>query len=189
MAQNSELRRLEIDLTIIVLAKDARSYYDAYVKLAEKQDKLFKDRIRKFQTSREKAMNYGSQALITGHYIDFTSPAFMCLSFSLELHIKLLLRLHGIEKTGHDVSKLVGALPANEKELLSKSKYLQPTQQGNGFFTNLMMISQFFIRLRYYFEKLGSLKLDPWFSISLIKAIQERAGEMCPELKYDLGLL
>lgn len=70
----------------------------------------------------------------------------------LELHIKLLLRLHGIEKTGHEISKLIVALPAEEKELLSMSKYLQPTQQGENFFITLVMISQFFTRLRYYLK-------------------------------------
>lgn len=189
MTQNSELFRMNIDFTTIVLAKDARSYYDAYVELAEKQKKLFKDQIKKIQEIQEKARKSNTGAFITGHDMDFSSPAFMCLSFSLELHLKLLLRLHGIEKKGHDILKLVEALPAEEKELLSMSKYLQPTQQGEKFFTNLMMISQFFIRLRYYFEKLGSLKLDPWFTVSIIKTIQERAGEICPELKYDLGLL
>lgn len=189
MTNNSELARMNIGFTTIVLAKDARSYYDAYLELAPKQEKLFRDRIKKYQAIQEKARKSNTGAFLTGHDMDFSSPAFMCLSFSLELHLKLLLRLHGIEKTGHDISKLVDALPADEKELLSMSKYLQPTQQGENFFTNLMMISQFFIRLRYYFEKLGALKLDPWFTISLIKTIQERAGQICPELKYDLGLL
>ncbi|ASZ13271.1 hypothetical protein KTO58_07965 [Chitinophaga pendula] len=189
MISNSEIRRMNIDLSLQILAKDARSFYDAYMELAPKQEKLFKDRVKKYQAIQEKARKSNTGAFLTGHDMDFSSPAFMCLSFSLELHIKLLLRLHGIEKTGHDISKLINALPTDEKELLSMSKYLQPTQQGENFFTNLVMISQLFIRLRYYFEKLGALKLDPWFTISLIKTIQERAAEICPELKYDLGLL
>ena len=189
MTGNSELARMYIDFTIIVLAKDARSYYDAYMELASKQGKLFKERIKKIQAIQEKARKSYTRIFITGHDMDFASPAFMCLSFSLELHIKLLLRLHGIKKLGHDILKLVGALPPEEKKALSMSRHLYPTQPGDNFLTNLLMISQFFTRLRYYFEKLGALKLDPWFTISIIKTIQERAGEICPELKYDLGLL
>lgn len=189
MTNNKGLAPMNIDFTVIVLAKDARSYYDAYAELSKKQETLFKDRIKKFKAIQEKARKSNTRAFVTGHDMDFSSPAFMCLSFSLELHIKLLLRLHGIKKTGHDISKLVEALPAEDKELLSMSKYLQPTQQGKNFSINLLKISQFFTRLRYYFEKLGSLQLDPWFTIGIIKSIQERAGEICPELKYDLGLL
>lgn len=189
MTSNNTLLRVNVDFTLKVLATDARSYYDAYVALAQKQEKLFKDRIKKYQAIQEKARKSNTGAFLTGHDMDLGSPAFMCLSFSLELHLKLLLRLHGIEKIGHDISKLIDALPKEEKEFLSMSKYLQPTQQGENFFINLVMISQFFTRLRYYFEKLGSIKLDPWFSISIIETIQERAGEICPELKYELGLL
>jgi len=149
-------------LKLMMLAKDARSHYDAYVELSKNKQKLF---------------------------TDFSSPAFMCLSFSLELHIKLLLRVHGIEKRGHEILKLVKVLPQTEIDLLSTSEHIYPWDRGQNFIPNLYVISGFFMRVRYYFEDMGPMTLDPWFSIGVIKAIQDRVAVLTPRLKYDLGLL
>lgn len=152
--------RINESLNSMVLACDARGYYEAYLELSKNKEKQFQ----------------------------LASPRFMCLAFSLELHVKLLLRLHGKKPWGHEISKLVKELPATDIEILSMSDHLYPMHRGENFNEELFKLNRFFNRVRYYFEDLGTMKLDPWFSLGLINAIRERVATLSPSLAYDLGV-
>jgi len=53
MISNSEMSRINTD---------ARSFYDAYMEVTPKQEKLFKDRIKKYQAIQEKARKSNTAA-------------------------------------------------------------------------------------------------------------------------------
>jgi hypothetical protein len=149
---------MDLNLNIIILARDARSYYDAYEVLREK------------------------------HVTDLSAPALLCLAFSIELHVKLLLRTSDIIVTGHDIGKLLKKLPEEDIAYISNHPDFHPTQQGNGFFENIDKASNLFIRTRYYFEKMDTLHFNTGFCITLAKVIRKRIVERVPDLRYDLGL-
>lgn len=121
--------------------------------------------------------------------MDFTTPALVCLAFSIELHIKLLLKTYDKTVRGHHIGKLIKQLPKEEKSYLSNHPDFHPTQQGDGFFENIDGASDLFIKTRYYFEKADTFHFNTGFCITLAKVIRKRIVERVPNLVYDLGAL
>lgn len=156
---------MDLTFNIITLARDARSYNDAYKVLRETTGKLS----------------------ATQSNMDLSTPALVCLAFSIELHIKLLLRTYDIIATGHDIGKLMKKLPKDELAYISMHSYFHPTQQGQRFFENIATASDLFIRTRYYFENMGTLHFNTGFCNTLAKVIRERIVERVPYLSSDLG--
>lgn len=179
---------MEVNLNIILLATDARSYYDAYNVLNEKTAEL-----RQASNTRENHQNDLANGdnfipLIPNH-TDISSPALVCLAFSVELHLKLLLYSHDIKAKGHDVGKLIKKLPQDDIDFISNHDDFHPTQQGDYFFKNIVTASDLFIKTRYYFENLGTLHSNTGFCATLTKVIRKRIVQRVPYLAYDLGTL
>lgn len=154
---------MNLNHNVLVLARDARSYYDAYEVLREKKERL--------------------------HHMDLSTPSLLCLAFSMELHLKLLLRTFEVSARGHDISKLLNKLPADEIACMSSHPDFHPTQQGQYFHENIAIASDLFIRTRYYFEELGMLQFNTGFCITLAKIIRKRIVKRVPYLTYNLGVV
>jgi len=155
---------MDLNLNILLLAQDARSYYDAYEVLKE--------------TKLPHASN--SMSLAT--------PAMVCLAFSTELHVKLLLRTFDLEVTGHDIKKLFMQLPKDERTKISTDEFFHPTQQRKYFFEEIEQASNLFVRTRYYFENMGTLQFNIGFCATLCRVIQKRIVKRVPYLASDLGI-
>ncbi len=125
---------------------------------------------------------------LTEHDMDLSTPALVCLAFSIELHVKLLLYTYDIVAKGHNIRKLLKKLPVKDRAYLSNHPDFHPTQQGDGFFHNIDKASDLFIRTRYYFEKIETLHFNTGFCITLAKVIRKRIVERVPYLRYDLSL-
>lgn len=152
---------MDLTFNIILLAQDARSYCDAYEILNEKMR----------------------------HNLKLSSPAIVCLAFSVELHIKLLLKTHGMTVRGHDIGKLLLKLPKDEISWISNHADFHPTMQGKGFFANIATASDLFTRTRYYYEDVSTHISNTGFCITLAKVIRKRIVERVPYLRDDLGEL
>jgi hypothetical protein len=178
---------MKLDHSTLMLARDARSHYDAYEVLQEKTRELRRIQSNNIEEHQKKFKGLSLPTPLTEHDMDLTTPALVCLAFSIELHVKLL--LHTFDKTvmGHDIGKLMQELPADEIAHISNHPYFDPTQQGEGFFENIKNASNLFIRTRYYYEKMGTLISNTGFCITLAKVIRKRIAERVPNLKYDLG--
>jgi len=179
---------MDLTLNIITLACDARSYYDAYEVLQEKTRELRRIQSNKIQEHQKKFKGLSVPMALTEHNMDFSTPALVCLAFSIELHVKLLLHTHDIILTGHDIRKLLEKLPGEDIAYISNHPDFHPTQQGDGFFENIDKASNLFIRTRYYFEKMDTLHFNTGFCITLAKVIRKRIVERVPYLRYDLGV-
>lgn len=171
---------MELNFNVLILAKDARSYYDAYEVLSDK---------KRIIQSREGEKDFDGEQPIVEHDMDLSTPALVCLAFSIELHLKLLLRTYDIIATGHNVGKLLNRLPKDEQTCISTHPYFHPTQQEEGFFENIAIASDLFIKTRYYFEKMGTLHFNTGFCITLAKIIRERIIKREPYLAHELGVL
>ncbi|MDF2381367.1 hypothetical protein JMG10_07825 [Nostoc ellipsosporum NOK] len=92
----SKIRRwlMDLNFNIIILAGDARSYYDAYQVLQEKTDELRRIKLKKAEEHQKKSKGVSVSMPITEHDMNFTTPALVCLAFSIELHVKLLLKTY-----------------------------------------------------------------------------------------------
>lgn len=178
---------MDLNHNIITLARDARSYYDAYEVLQEKTSELRRIQSNKIQEHQKKFKGLSVPMALTEHDMDLSSPALVCLAFSIELHVKLLLRIYDIIVWGHDIGKLVKKLPEEEIAYISNHPDFHPTQQGESFFENIDKASNLFIRTRYYFEKMDTLHFNTGFCITLAKVIRKRIVERVPYLRYDLG--
>ena len=154
---------MQVDLKIIILASDARSYNDAYEVLMAA--KLYEKR-----------------------QMNLSSPALVCLAFSIELHIKLLLRTYDLNVRGHNIEKLIRKLPQNEIACISTHPDFHPTQQREMFFENIATASNLFVKTRYYFENMGTLHFNTGFCLTLARIIRKRIVERVPYLSHDLGI-
>ena len=179
---------MELNLKIITLARDARSHYDAYEVLQEKTSELRRTQSNKIQEHQKKFKDLGMPMMLTEHDIDLSTPALVCLAFSIELHVKLLLHTYDLIVKGHDIRKLLKKLPVEDIAYISNHPDFHPTQQGNSFFENIDKASDLFIRTRYYFEKMDTLHFNTGFCITLAKVIRKRVVERVPYLRYNLGL-
>lgn len=177
--------RMDLNLNIITLASDARSYYDAYEILQEKTSEMRRIQSENIQEHQKKFKVVPMP--LTGHDINLSTPALVCLAFSIELHVKLLLRTYDIIAKGHDIGKLLKRLPKDDIVFISTHADFHPTQQGKYFFENTAIASKLFIRTRYYFENLGTLHFNTGFCSTLAKVIRKRIVQRVPYLSYDLG--
>lgn len=178
---------MKLDHSILMLARDARSHYDAYEVLQEKTRELSRIQSIKIEEHQEKFEGLSVSKPLTENDMDLSTPALVCLAFSIELHVKLLLHTYDITIKGHDIGKLMKKLPKDEIARLSTHPYFHPTQQNEGFFENIGRASNLFIRTRYYYEKMGTLISNTGFCITLAKVIRKRIVERVPYLIYDLG--
>jgi hypothetical protein len=178
---------MDLNFNIIILAGDARSYYDAYQVLQEKTDELRRIKLKKAEQHQKKSKGISVPMPITEHDMNFTTPALVCLAFSIELHVKLLLKTYDKTVKGHHIGKLIKQLPKEEKANISNHPDFHPTQQGDLFFQNIEIASDLFIRTRYYFEKVDTFHFNTGFCITLAKVIRKRIVERVPSLRYDLG--
>ncbi|MCP9751250.1 hypothetical protein [Ferruginibacter sp. HRS2-29] len=119
--------------------------------------------------------------------MSFSTPALMCLAFSVELHLKLLLRTYDIIAKGHNIENLFRRLPKDDIAFISNHADFHWTQQGEKFFENIAIASNLFIRIRYYFEDLGTLEFNTGFCATLTKIIRDKIIERVPYLSRDLG--
>jgi hypothetical protein len=179
---------MDLNLNIVTLARDARSCYDAYEVLQEKTREQRRIKSNKIQEHQKKFNGHSVPMTLTEHDMDLSTPALVCLAFSMELHVKLLLHTYDIIATGHDIRKLLKELPAEDIAYISNHPHFHPTQRGDGFFENIDKASNLFIRTRYYFEKMDTLIFNTGFCITLAKVIRKRIVERVPYLKVDLGL-
>lgn len=179
---------MKLDHNTIMLARDARSHYDAYEVLQEKTRELRKIQSNKIKEHQKKVKGLSVPIPLTEHNMDLSSPALVCLAFSIELHVKLLLHTYDISVRSHDIGKLMKKLPKEEVANISSHLYFHPTQQGEGFFQNIDSASDLFIRTRYYYEKMDTLHFNTGFCITLAKVIRDRIVERVPYLRYDLGV-
>lgn len=178
---------MKLDHSTLMLARDARSHYDAYEVLQEKTRELRRIQSNKIEGHQNKFKGLSVPMPFTEHVMDLSTPALVCLAFSIELHVKLLLHTYDITVWGHDIGKLVKELPEDEIAHISNHPYFHPTQQGEGFFENIDKASNLFIRTRYYYEKMDTLISNTGFCITLAKVIRKRIVERVPHLRYDLG--
>jgi|GEM_PF-1898662 len=178
---------MKLDHNTLMLARDARSYYDAYEVLQEKTRDLRRIQSNNIEQHQKKFKGLGVPMPLTEHDIDLSTPALVCLAFSIELHVKLLLHTFDITVKGHDIGTLMKKLPEDEIACISKHPYFHPTQQGEGFFENIEKASNLFIRTRYYYEKMGTLISNTGFCITLAKVIRKRIVGRVAYLRYDLG--
>lgn len=179
---------MNLNHNIITLARDVRSYYDAYELLREKTGELRRIQSNKIQGHQEKFKGLSEPMPLTEHDMDLSTPALVCLAFSIELHVKLLLRTYDLFVTGHDIGKLVKKLPEEEIAYMSNHPDFHPTQQGEKFVENIDKASNLFTRTRYYYENLGTFHFNTGFCITLAKVIRKRIVERVQYLRYDLGL-
>jgi hypothetical protein len=179
---------MKLDRNTLMLARDARSHYDAYEVLQEKTSELRRIQSNKIEEHQKKSNGLSVPMPLTEHYMDLTSPALLCLASSIELHVKLFFYTYDIPARGHHIEKLIKKLPEDEITHISTHPYFDPiTQQGEGFFENIDKASNLFIRTRYYYEKMGTLISNTRFCITLAKVIRKRIVERVPYLRYDLG--
>ena len=178
---------MDLNHNIITLARDARSCYDAYEVLQEKTSELRRIQSNKIEEHQKKFKGLNVPMLLTEHDMELSTPALVCLAFSIELHVKLLLHTYDIIVRGHDIRKLMKKLPGEEMANISNHPDFHPTQQAEGFFKNIDIASNLFIRTRYYFEKMDTLHFNTGFCITLAKVIRKRIVERVPYLRYDLG--
>lgn len=178
---------MKLNHSTLILARDARSHYDAYEVLQEKTRELRRIQSNKIEEHQKKFKGLSVPMPLTEHDMDLSTPALVCLAFSIELHVKLLLHTYDIAVRGHDIGKLMKKLPEDEISHISNHPYFHPMQQGEGFFENIDKASNLFIRTRYYYEKMGTLISNTGFCITLAKIIRKRIVERVPYLKYDLG--
>jgi hypothetical protein len=179
---------MKLDHNILMLTRDARSHYDAYEVLQIKTRELGRIQSNKIEVHQKKFKGLGVPMPITEHDKDLSTPALVCLAFSIELHVKLLLHTYDTTVRGHNIGKLIKKLPEDEIAHISNHPYFYPTQQGEGFFENIDKASNLFIRTRYYYEKMGTLYFNTGFCITLAKVIRKRIVERVPYLRDDLGL-
>lgn len=85
---------MKLDHSTLMLARDARSHYDAYEVLQEKTRELRRIQSNEIEELQEKFK--GVPMHLTEHDIDLTTPALVCLAFSIELHVKFLLHTYDI---------------------------------------------------------------------------------------------
>jgi len=176
---------MDLNLNIIALASDARSYYDAYEILQEKTSEM-----RRIQSNKNTGTSKKFKGMPMPHTerdINLTTPALVCLAFSIELHVKLLLQTYDIIARGHDIGNLLKELPEDDVVFISTHKDFDHTHQGEYFFENIAIASKLFIRTRYYFENLGTLHFNTGFCATLAKVIRKRIVQRVPYLSYDLG--
>jgi hypothetical protein len=178
---------MDVNLNIVILARDARSFYDSYEVLKEKNAGLFASPSNKMNAHQKKSKDIDVSVPLTEHNIDFTTPSLVCLAFSIELHLKLLLRTYDIVGRGHDIDNLIKKLPKDEIAHISTHADFHPTQQGEKFFENITKASKLFTRTRYYFETLEALHFNTGFCATLGKVIRKRIVNRVPYLTYDLG--
>jgi len=178
---------MKLDHSTLMLARDARSHYDAYEVLQEKTRELRRIQSNKIEKHQKKFKGRSVPMPLTEHDMDLSTPALVCLAFSIELHVKLLLHTFDITVKVHDIWELIKKLPEDEITHISSHPYFHPTQQGEGFFENIKKASHLFIRTRYYYEKMGTLISNTGFCITLAKVIRKRIVERVPDLRYDLG--
>jgi len=179
---------MDLNHNIITLARDARSYYDAYEVLQEKTRELRRIQSNKIEKHQKKFKGLSVPMPLTEHDMDLSTPALVCLAFSIELHVKLLLHTYDITIKVHDIRKLLEKLPVEDIAYISNHSDFHPTQQGDGFFENIDKASNLFTRTRYYFEEMGTLHFNTGFCLTLAKVIRKRIVERVPYLRYDLGL-
>jgi hypothetical protein len=178
---------MKLNHNTLILARDARSYYDAYEVLHEKTREQRRIQSNKIEEHQKKLKDISVPMPLTEHDMDLSTPALVCLAFSIELHVKLLLHTYDITVKGHDIGKLMKKLPGDEITHISNHPDFHPTQQAEVFFENIDKASNLFIRTRYYCENLGTLISNTGFCITLAKVIRKRIVERVPYLKYDLG--
>lgn len=179
---------MDLNLNIVMLARDARSCYDAYEVLQEKTRELRRIKSNEIQEHQKKFSGRSVPMTLTEYDMDLSTPALVCLAFSIELHVKLLLHTYDITAMGHDIRKLFEKLPAEDIAYISNHPDFDPTQRGDGFFENIDIASNLFIRTRYYYEKMDTFIFNTGFCIALAKVIRKRIVERVPYLKDDLGL-
>jgi len=180
---------MKMDHSTLMLARDARSHYDAYEVLQEKNRELREAQSRKIENHHQRFKGLAVSTPLTGHDMDLSTPALVCLAFSIELHVKLLLHTYDITTKGHHIGKLIRKLPVEEISHLATHPHFDPiSQQGEGFFKNIETSSDLFIRTRYYYEKMGTLISNTGFCIALAKVIRTRVVERVPYLAFDLGV-
>lgn len=178
---------MDLNHNTIILARDARSHYDAYKVLKEKTDQLRRTQSNKIEEHQKKSEGLSVSIPLKEHDMDLSTPALVCLAFSIELHVKLLLRTYDKIVRGHDIGKLMKKLPEEEIAYISNHPDFHPTQQLEGFFENIDKASNLFIRTRYYYENVGLFIANTGFCITLAKVIRQRIVERVPYLRYDLG--
>ena len=178
---------MDLNHNTLMLARDARSHYDAYKVLQEKTGELRRTQSNKIEEHQQKSKGLSVPMPLIEHDMDLTSPALVCLAFSIELHVKLLLRTYDKNVWGHDIGKLMEELPGEEIAYISNHPDFHLTQQGKGFFENIDTASNLFIRARYYYENVGLFIANTGFCITLAKVIRKRIVERVPYLRYDLG--
>lgn len=178
---------MKLDHSTLMLARDARSHFDAYEVLHGKTRELRRIQSNRIEEHEKKSNGITVPMPLAEHDMDLTSPALVCLAFSIELHVKLLLHTYDITVWGHDIGKLMKKLPEDEITQISNHPYFHPTCQGEGFFENIEQASDLFVRTRYYYEKMGTLISNTGFCLTLAKVIRKRIVERVPDLKYDLG--
>jgi len=178
---------MKLDHSTLMLARDARSYYDAYEVLQEKTREPRRIQSNNREESQKQSKGLSVPIPLTKQDMDLSTPALVCLAFSIELHVKLLLHTFDITVMGHDIGKLMKELPEDEMAHISNHPYFHPTQQGEGFFENLENASNLFIRTRYYYEEMSTLISNTGFCVTLAKVIRKRIVERVPYLRHDLG--
>ena len=169
-----------------MLALDACSHYHAYEVLQEKTRELRRIQSNNIEENQKKFKGLSVPMPFTAHDMDLSSPALVCLAFSIELHLKLLLHTFDITVKGHDIGELMKKLPEDEIAHISNHPYFHPMQQGEGFFENIEKASNLFIRTRYYYEKMDKLISNTGFCITLAKVIRKRIVDRLPYLRYYL---
>jgi hypothetical protein len=178
---------MKLNHNTLMLARDARSYYDAYEVLQEKTHELRRIQSNNIEEHQKKFKGLSVPMPLTEHDMDLSTPALVCLAFSIELHVKLLLHTYDLTVRGHDIGKLIKKLPGDEIAHISNHPDFHPTQQAEGFYGNIDKASNLFVRTRYYYENLGTLISNTGFCITLAKVIRKRIVERVPYLRHDLG--
>src|SRR4051812_28495847 len=105
---------MKLNHNTLILARDARSYYDAYEVLQEKTRELHRIQSNKMEEHQKKFKGLSVPMPLTEHDVNLSTPALVCLAFSIELHVKLLLHTYDITVKGHDIGKLMKKLPGDE---------------------------------------------------------------------------
>ena len=114
---------MKLNHSTLMLALDACSHYHAYEVLHEKTRELRRIQSNIIEENQKKFKGLSVSMALTEHDMDLSSPALVCLAFSIELHVKLLLRTFDISVKGHDIGKLIKKLPEDESAHISNHPY------------------------------------------------------------------
>ena len=162
-------------------------HYDAYEEYCKKKTSELRRTVNKIQ-EHQKVQRSGMP--MTRSTILIFSPALVCLAFSIELHVKLLLHTYDLIVKGHDDRKLLKKLPVEDIAYISNPRIFTLRSKGNSSFENIDKASDLFIRTRYYFtEKMDTLHLTPGFVLRWLKVIRKRVVERAFIWRYNLGFV